>query len=52
VYLKIKTYITSTANYPCVLFGESGTGKSSIMAKLVYEVRKKIYSSFRGNSYG
>ncbi|CAF5052091.1 unnamed protein product, partial [Rotaria sp. Silwood1] len=27
----------STSNCPCILLGESGTGKSSIMAKVVRE---------------
>ncbi|CAF1208755.1 unnamed protein product [Adineta steineri] len=38
VFEQIKTYITSSINYPCVLLGKSGTGKSSIMAKLVNEI--------------
>ncbi|CAF1376711.1 unnamed protein product, partial [Adineta steineri] len=38
VFQQIKTYITSSTNYPCVLLGYSGTGKSSIMAKLVNEI--------------
>ncbi|CAF1533025.1 unnamed protein product, partial [Rotaria sordida] len=35
---QIKNYIMSTSNCPCILLGESGTGKSSIMAKLVSEI--------------
>ncbi|CAF1109225.1 unnamed protein product [Adineta steineri] len=38
IFQQIKTYITSTTNSPCILLGESGTGKSSIMAKLVNEI--------------
>jgi len=39
IFQQVKTYITSsTTTYPCVLLGNSGTGKSSIMAKLVNEV--------------
>ncbi|CAF1262624.1 unnamed protein product [Rotaria magnacalcarata] len=35
---QIKNYMKSTSNRPCVLLGESGTGKSSVMAKLVSEI--------------
>ncbi|CAF1291712.1 unnamed protein product [Adineta ricciae] len=40
IFEQIKAYLTSTTNEPCVLVGESGTGKSSIMAKIVNEIPK------------
>ena len=41
--MQIKTHLTSSNNSPCVLLGHSGTGKSSIMAKLVKEVIKNTF---------
>ncbi|CAF3813414.1 unnamed protein product, partial [Rotaria sp. Silwood1] len=38
IFEQIKNYIMSTSNCPCILLGESGTGKSSIMAKVVREI--------------
>lgn len=46
--LKVKNYVMSTKlTTPCALFGVSGTGKSSIMAKLVKEVKENSYKNLR-----
>ncbi|UJR21418.1 hypothetical protein I4U23_024507 [Adineta vaga] len=40
IFDQVKEYITTTEHGSCILVGQSGTGKSSIMAKLVNEIPK------------